>query len=119
MDVALFGGLGRNFDAEQVFKQSQKVPIVAVFAGMLVERYSGLISQLFVQQHYIAPFLFPCVADIISLSCYLGKGFTVRSTTASKYYLDLDIPEVQEFRARCSPTEFNDLYLRRNTLAQC
>ncbi|OEL19192.1 hypothetical protein BAE44_0019788, partial [Dichanthelium oligosanthes] len=29
---------------------------------------------------------------------YNGIGFTVRSTSASKYYLDLDIPEVQEFR---------------------
>ncbi|CAO2174575.1 unnamed protein product [Urochloa humidicola] len=68
LNVVLFGDLGRNFDAEQVSKQSQIVPVVAVFAGMLVQRYPG-------------------------------KGFTVRSTTASKYYLDLDIPEVQEFRA--------------------
>ncbi|CAL4958067.1 unnamed protein product [Urochloa decumbens] len=30
---------------------------------------------------------------------YKGIGFTVRSTTASKYYLDLDILEVQELRA--------------------
>lgn len=28
-----------------------------------------------------------------------GKGFTVCSTSASKYYLDLDIPQVQEFHA--------------------
>ncbi|CAO2185585.1 unnamed protein product [Urochloa humidicola] len=68
LNVALFGDLGRNFDAEQVFKQGQKVPIVAVLAGMLVQLYPG-------------------------------KGFTVRSASASKYYLDLDIPEVQEFRA--------------------
>jgi len=46
LNVALFGDLGRNFDAEQVFKQSQKAPIVAVFAGMLVRRYAGLISTL-------------------------------------------------------------------------
>ncbi|KAG2587062.1 hypothetical protein PVAP13_5NG097400 [Panicum virgatum] len=68
LNVALFGDLGRNFDAEQVFKQSQNAPIVAVFAGMLVRRYAG-------------------------------KGFTVCSTSASKYYLDLDIPQVQEFHA--------------------
>jgi len=55
-------------------------------------------------------FLFPCVADLISLLCYLGKGFTVCSTSASKYYLDLDIPEVHEFRARCILSEFDDLY---------
>ncbi|CAL4958070.1 unnamed protein product [Urochloa decumbens] len=67
LNVALFGELGRRFDAEQVFKQGQNVPIVAVFAGMLVQWYSG-------------------------------KEFTIRSTSASKYYLDLDIPEVQEFR---------------------
>ncbi|KAF8705029.1 hypothetical protein HU200_031286 [Digitaria exilis] len=68
LNVALFGDLGRNFDAEQVLKQGQKVSIVAVFAGMLVQYYPDI-------------------------------GFTVRSTTASKYYLDLDIPEVQEFHA--------------------
>jgi len=36
LNVALFGDLGRNFDAEKVFKQGRKAPIVAVFAGMLV-----------------------------------------------------------------------------------
>lgn len=44
--MALFGDLGRNFDAEQVLKQGQKDAIVVVFAGMLVKRYSGLISTL-------------------------------------------------------------------------
>ncbi|KAG0536617.1 hypothetical protein BDA96_03G079000 [Sorghum bicolor] len=66
LNVTLFGDLGSNFDAEQVFKQGQKVPVVAIFAGMLVEHY---------------------------------KGFIVRSTSASKYYLDLDVEEVQKFRA--------------------
>jgi replication factor A1 len=44
LNVTLFGDLGSNFDAEQVFKQGQKVPVVAIFAGMLVEHYKG---QLF------------------------------------------------------------------------
>lgn len=34
LDVALFGDLGRNFDAEQVCKQSQKVPNVAVLCAV-------------------------------------------------------------------------------------
>ncbi|CAO2161019.1 unnamed protein product [Urochloa humidicola] len=68
LNIALYGDLGRNFDAEQVIKQSQEVSIVAVFTGMLVQLYKGI-------------------------------GFTVRSTTASKYYLDLDILEVQELCA--------------------
>ena len=57
----------------------------------------------------ICTFPFPCAADLISLACYLGKGFTVCSTSASKYYLDLDIPQVQEFHARCILSEFSDL----------
>jgi len=36
LNVALLGDLGRNFDAEKVFKKGRKAPIVAVFAGMLV-----------------------------------------------------------------------------------
>ncbi|PVH39285.1 hypothetical protein PAHAL_5G470000 [Panicum hallii] len=68
LNVALFGDLGRNFDAELVSMQGRKAPIFAVFAGMLVRWYKG-------------------------------KGFTVCSTSTSKYYLDLDIPQVQEFRA--------------------
>ncbi|RLN23260.1 hypothetical protein C2845_PM07G02000 [Panicum miliaceum] len=71
LNVALFGDLGRNFNAEQVSMQGRKAPIVAVFAGMLVRWYKGI-------------------------------GFTVCSTSASKYYLDLDIPQVHEFRARAS-----------------
>ncbi|CAL4951418.1 unnamed protein product [Urochloa decumbens] len=68
LNIALYGDLGRNFDAEKVIKQGQEVSIIAVFTGMLVQLYKGI-------------------------------GFTVRSTTASKYYLDLDILEVQELRA--------------------
>lgn len=68
VSVALYGNLGRNFDAEKVLKRGRQFPVVAVFVGMLVQLYKG-------------------------------RGFTVRSTSASKYYLNLDIPEVQEFRA--------------------
>ncbi|KAL6627465.1 hypothetical protein ACP70R_031191 [Stipagrostis hirtigluma subsp. patula] len=68
LDVVLFGDLGLNFDSEKVFRQGRQAPVIAVFAGMLVQRYAG-------------------------------KGFIVRSSSASKYYLDLDIPQVKEFRA--------------------
>ena len=53
-------------------------------------------------KHYLDDVYFP-----ISLCCrshitvLLGKGFTVCSASASKYDLDLDIPLVHEFRARC------------------
>jgi hypothetical protein len=54
LNVALFGDLGRNFDAELVSMQGRKAPIFAVFAGMLVRWYKGLISTLsYVKQHYM------------------------------------------------------------------
>ena len=62
-------------------------------------------------KHYLDDVYFP-----ISLCCrshitvLLGKGFTVCSASASKYDLDLDIPLVHEFRARCILSEFNDLF---------
>ncbi|TVU21964.1 hypothetical protein EJB05_31636 [Eragrostis curvula] len=68
LKVALFGDLGRNFDADQVRFRGQHAPVVAVFAGMLVQYYAGI-------------------------------GLTVRSSSASKYYLNLEIPEVHQFRA--------------------
>ncbi|TVU21966.1 hypothetical protein EJB05_31638 [Eragrostis curvula] len=68
LKVALFGDLGRNFDAELVRIRGQHAPVVAVFAGMLVQYYTGI-------------------------------GLTVRSSSASKYYLNSDTPEVHQFRA--------------------
>ena len=113
MNVTLFGDLGRNFNAEQVFKQGQKVPVVAIFAGMLVEGYKGLIYTLSYFFNCIIS-SFPYFSNLISPSCYLEIRFIVRSTSASKYYLDLDVEEVQKFRARCGLTELNHLYLSRN-----
>uniref|UniRef100_A0A8R7PNS3 Replication factor A C-terminal domain-containing protein n=1 Tax=Triticum urartu TaxID=4572 RepID=A0A8R7PNS3_TRIUA len=42
----------------------------------------------------------PVVAGFAAMcvSHYKGKGYTVRSSSASKYYLDLEIPEAQQFR---------------------
>jgi replication factor A1 len=85
----MYGDLCRNFDAEKVVKQGREVSIVAVFAGMLVQLYKGLIhTLLFVQPNYYV------LLSLFSRShltiMHSGIGFTVRSTSASKYYLDLD-----------------------------
>ncbi|XBI24522.1 hypothetical protein VPH35_049610 [Triticum aestivum] len=44
------------------------------------------------QDPVVAVFAAMCVCH------YKGKGYTVRSSSASKYYLDLEIPEAQQFR---------------------
>lgn len=93
--------------------QDRKVPVVAIFAGMLVEHYKGLYTLSYFFNCIISSF--PCFSDLISPSRNLEIGFIVRSTSASKYYLDLDVEEVQKFHARCGLTELNHLYLSRNT----
>jgi len=103
MLVTLYGDLGRNFDAEKVVKQGREVSIVAVFAGMLVQLYNGLnYTLLYAQPNYCVLLSFFSRSHLTTM--HLGIGFTVRSTSASKYYLDLDILEVQELRTRCGPS---------------
>jgi len=100
MLVTLYGDLGRNFDAEKVVKQGREVSIVAVFAGMLVQLYNGLnYTLLYAQPNYCVLLSFFSRSHLTTM--HLGIGFTVRSTSASKYYLDMDILEVQELRTRC------------------
>ena len=100
MHVVLYGDLGHNFDAEKVVKQGREVSVVAVFAGMLVQLYKGLnYTLLCFEPNYCV--LLSLFSRSHLTTMHLGIGFTVRSTSASKYYLDLDILEVQELRTRC------------------
>jgi replication factor A1 len=92
--IVLWEEHGEKFDEQEIIKKSQQGVVVAIFAGLTTGKYLGKsnnFSEVFI-------FHLTTAANIISTTC-AGK-YEASSSSATKVYIDMELPEVIQYRTR-------------------
>lgn len=92
-DVLLWGQYGESFNEDATLHKSKDEIVVAIFAGLTAGKFSG---------SFFHPNKCPLIQRMQNISTSLSPAAITEasSSSATEIYIDLDTPQVREFRTR-------------------
>lgn len=104
MKITLWGARAREFEAEQVYAAGETGAVIGIFVGVLPKMLQGCFTLVpcSISETLLTLFSVSICSLIPSLYILFFLGVkSLSGSSACRWYIDEDLPDINSLRARC------------------